>query len=568
MLSSLPQKRNQFPEKKYQKTLPERLINIARAITSNNQAFYGLSAVLLALLTYMAYQNAFIQDDAFISFRYARNLVNGHGLVWNPGERVEGYTNFLWTLLMAIPIALGYGPVFFSQVIGVILFTGSLVFTYLAAASIFSSRPAGLVTAVLLGTNFTFSSYATGGLETQLQAFLVIASFYCLVRIQRKPASCLYYPLLSIISALSLLTRMDSAIPLAVIYITLLLELYNPVNTNPEKTKILGLLCLPVGLVIISWLVWKTFYYGSILPNTYYVKAQGQSVDIFWLGFLYLLTFFQSYFLTPFLFIGIRFSKRFFSDSALRTLVIIIIIWCAYIIYVGGDFMEFRFMVPILPLFFISLWKVISSLADKYLEIFLVIMVVAGSIHHQTTFTYTEGIETIDALNHHVLGISENWIGVGEKLYTLFGQSEDVTIAVTAAGAIPYYSQLPTIDILGLNDAWIARNGIFIGHRPGHRRLSPASYLLSRRVNLVIGQPYVVALYDEVHTYISSAGLGRWGLSDLDESSLPDTLQMLEIPLDDHYKVVAVYLLQDDYIDMVINKNDLYTFDVSKLGPE
>ncbi len=568
MPSSHPKKRNQFPEKKYQKTLPERLINIARMITSNNQVFYGLSAVLLALLTYMAYQNAFIQDDAFISFRYAHNLVNGHGLVWNPGERVEGYTNFLWTLLMAIPIALGYGPVFFSQVIGVILFTGSLVFTYLAAASIFSSRPAGLVTAVLLGTNFTFSSYATGGLETQLQAFLVIASFYCFVRIQRKPASCLYYPLLSIISALSLLTRMDSAIPLAVIYITLLLELYNPVNTNPEKTKILGLLCLPVGLVIISWLVWKTFYYGSILPNTYYVKAQGQSVDIFWLGFLYLLTFFQSYFLTPFLFIGIRFSKRFFSDSALRTLVIIIIIWCAYIIYVGGDFMEFRFMVPILPLFFISLWKAISSLADKYLEIFLVIMVVTGSIHHQTTFTYTEGIETIDALNHHVLDISENWIGVGEKLYTLFGQSEDVTIAVTAAGAIPYYSQLPTIDMLGLNDAWIARNGIFIGHRPGHRRLSPASYLLSRRVNLVIGQPYVVALSDEVHAYISSAGLGRWGLSDLDESSLPDTLQMLEIPLDDHYKVVAVYLLQDDYIDMVINKNDLYTFDVSKLGPE
>ena len=53
----------------------------------------------------LAWQHRFLQDDAFISFRYARNLATGHGLVWNPGERVEGYTNFLWTLLMAAPAA-------------------------------------------------------------------------------------------------------------------------------------------------------------------------------------------------------------------------------------------------------------------------------------------------------------------------------------------------------------------------------------------------------------------------------------------------------------------------------
>lgn len=41
-------------------------------------------------------------DDAMISMRYARNLAEGYGLVWNPGERVEGYTNPLWTLWMAL----------------------------------------------------------------------------------------------------------------------------------------------------------------------------------------------------------------------------------------------------------------------------------------------------------------------------------------------------------------------------------------------------------------------------------------------------------------------------------
>ncbi len=48
----------------------------------------------IAALTALAWRNRFVQDDAFISFRYARHLVEGHGLVWNPGERVEGYTNF------------------------------------------------------------------------------------------------------------------------------------------------------------------------------------------------------------------------------------------------------------------------------------------------------------------------------------------------------------------------------------------------------------------------------------------------------------------------------------------
>ncbi|MCY3959730.1 MAG: hypothetical protein OXG65_15775, partial [Chloroflexi bacterium] len=52
----------------------------------------------LALLGWLASVTWFISDDAFISFRYVRNLLEGHGLVFNPGEYVEGYTNFLWVL--------------------------------------------------------------------------------------------------------------------------------------------------------------------------------------------------------------------------------------------------------------------------------------------------------------------------------------------------------------------------------------------------------------------------------------------------------------------------------------
>ena len=55
-----------------------------------------------------------VQDDAFISFRYAKNLANGSGLVFNSGERVEGYTNFLWTLILWIPEHFGWNTPMFS----------------------------------------------------------------------------------------------------------------------------------------------------------------------------------------------------------------------------------------------------------------------------------------------------------------------------------------------------------------------------------------------------------------------------------------------------------------------
>ena len=55
----------------------------------------------MALLAWLVSLSWWLTDDAFISFRYARNLLEGHGLVFNPGERVEGYTNFLWVLELA-----------------------------------------------------------------------------------------------------------------------------------------------------------------------------------------------------------------------------------------------------------------------------------------------------------------------------------------------------------------------------------------------------------------------------------------------------------------------------------
>ena len=79
----------------------------------------GIAAVILLAFVHNASQYHFLGDDAFISFRYAQNLVEGHGLVWNPGEAVEGYTNFLWVLLMATGIVGGIEPERLSVALGI-----------------------------------------------------------------------------------------------------------------------------------------------------------------------------------------------------------------------------------------------------------------------------------------------------------------------------------------------------------------------------------------------------------------------------------------------------------------
>ena len=78
-----------------------------------------LGGVTAALFAFNVAQHSFLLDDAFISFRYARNLADGYGLVWNIGERVEGYTNFLWVCLMAAGIRLGIEPEIFSRILSI-----------------------------------------------------------------------------------------------------------------------------------------------------------------------------------------------------------------------------------------------------------------------------------------------------------------------------------------------------------------------------------------------------------------------------------------------------------------
>src|SRR5262249_22655589 len=135
----------------------------------------GLAAPAVALAINMWRVRHFTIDDAYISFRYARNLAHGLGLVYNAGERIEGYTNFLWTLILSGGVKVGVDPVVLAKVLGAFCALGTLGITYLLSNRFrpFTNFPC--IATWLLASTVVFSGYSVFGLETSLFVFLVLA---------------------------------------------------------------------------------------------------------------------------------------------------------------------------------------------------------------------------------------------------------------------------------------------------------------------------------------------------------------------------------------------------------
>jgi hypothetical protein len=516
-----------------------------------------LAAAAVALLVLFAWAHRFIQDDAFISFRYALHLADGNGLVWNVGERIEGYTNFLWVLVVAAGLKLGADPVAWTQAVGLLLFAGTLWTAFRLAYGLLGDALAALVAVLALGTNYTVSIYATGGLETQLQAFL------CLLTAERTSAAmrrAAWTPrellAISLAMAGALLTRLDSGIVCGVAGCACLWSWRK--SGAPAIARRALLLAGPAALLVGAWLAWKLSYYGDILPNTFRVKG---SFSSFARGLWYLHRFATSYLLYPLLLVAAAGAKRFLgeADASLKMLAAMLVLLLLYVAGVGGDFMEFRFLVTALVLAApLGAWLLSVYVTHRGLRLALLALLAYGSLHHATTFRYDAfyEIESRDMLQGHLESPNEQWINVGKTLGEAFGRDPAVRIAVTAAGSIPYYSGLTTIDMLGLSDRFVPAHGIVLGTRPGHQRIAPLSYLRERGVHLAISHPTIVPA--GAPTFVAPF------LPRAQGEAVPD-IPLLEIPLDPAHKLIVWYLTPDARVDSVIARNG---WRVTRVAPD
>ena len=140
------------------------------------QLWLGLIAPLVVFLANLRPVWDYTVDDAFISFRFARNLANGDGLVYNLGQRVEGFTNLLWTLGLAGAIRGGLSVELTAKLLGASCGVGAIVGTYLLGRRLSATAPP--LAPWLLATSITSTMFAVSGLETSLCTLLLVCLLY------------------------------------------------------------------------------------------------------------------------------------------------------------------------------------------------------------------------------------------------------------------------------------------------------------------------------------------------------------------------------------------------------
>jgi hypothetical protein len=265
----------------------------------------------------------------------------------------------------------------------------------------------------------------------------------------------------------------------------------------------------------------------------------------------------MSYWLVPFVLLAIVLLPQLIARDADALLASCLItpLWMAYVIKVGGDFMEFRFLVPMLPCLTMIIASAILQVSPRWLiRAALALAIIAGSVNHALTYDmlrHEDGRpESRQSLRAHLVDRQLDWVGIGLALARDLPGS-DVRIAVTAAGAIPFYSRLPAVDMLGLNDRWVARHGEVGLRVPGHQRLAPLSYLIDRNVHLVLGHPQLVKAAERRDSYPQSF-LSWIRLTDRGTVPLVTPLRVVEMPVDREYVAPVVYLTPHPDVDQLI----------------
>lgn len=497
-------------------------------------------------------------DDAFISFRYADNLATGEGLVWNPDERVEGYTNFLWVILMAGGLLIGLPPENFSIILAAVIHPVLLLLVFSLSRLILDNRGRSLIVMVLVGFNHTVAAFATSGLETSLQTALFLAAAYILTHGSQKGWTRSLTAVFSLVLNLALLTRPDSVI-LVIAALVGYFRLKRDINH-----KDLLILAMPFLLISVPYVIWKVNFYGSLLPNTFYAKIHDLSGIRF--GLFQLYQYIQSYLLVPFIVILVWNIKAVFRDAPLAGyLGLFSLTWICYWILAGGDLMEFRVYAPVIPFILLLIVFVIGfNISEQWLRIALLAVLLFGSFHNRLAFGRIIagwGVETTDQLTGHLTAPGENWIGIGKSLGRLFDGS-DVSIAIGAAGAVPYYSRLKTVDFMGLNDRAVPRIGDKLGPVPGHRIVAPLEYLVDRRVNLVLNPSNLIFNRQQLRFWLMDVGWHEMRAFYINvdrpvNGELFNQATLIGLPIDNETVIFAWYLTPHPDVERVIDENNL-----------
>jgi arabinofuranosyltransferase len=418
-------------------------------------------------------------DDAYIYFRYAENWANGAGIVFNPGVHVEGYTTILWVALLAAGEAVGLNLELFSKGLGLAFTLGALGLVAHAHRFVeeLDARTSAFA-AVLLGSSGVFAVWSMSGMDAPMVAFFSLAILLCHARAMANPGDNRAAAITGLLAGVATLARPECAVVIAVVGLDRLRS-----DVTHKRTTVVWMFGAWL-LVYAPYFVWRYAYYGHLLPNTFYAKVGSTTAQ--WMR-------------------GLRYVGRFvwaclpFALSALalvlygsarqpryvRLLASILGLQLVYVIGVGGDAMPaFRFFAFVMPILALLAAAGLTELARSERRATVVLALFVAFNFGQSS----GGHELHERVVGAVVGERGKQIGLWMRAVL----PADTKIAVNAAGAVPYFSRLVTIDMLGLNDAHIAHREMpsmgqgLAGHEKGD-----GAYVLAQRPDyIVFGQAW------------------------------------------------------------------------------
>ena len=315
---------------------------------------YLALAVALVPFAFLVHRFDFVCDDAFITFRYSRNLSEGLGLVYNPPALeapVEGYSEFLWAWLMSLGISAGAAPEVLSRLLSVA--AGILLVTCLVRhlARRLGDAPASLVASgLLLGTAPPLAVWSTGGMATMPTALLAVVLF--LLAVGERPAGWRWRgALMALVAGGLVLMRADAALLVALVLAPVILVGLRRRESDRWRPAVMG----AGGSWAVFWahMMWREATYGDWIPNTARVKL-GFSGPALERGLDYVVSAWLSMpglgLLTVGALAGAWLGRGRFGTAASAGVASVVVGGTAYSISSGGDFMCFaRFLVPVVP---------------------------------------------------------------------------------------------------------------------------------------------------------------------------------------------------------------------------
>jgi hypothetical protein len=433
----------------------------------------------------MAFRRAWVTDDVFITFRYADNVLAGIGPVYNAGERSEGYTHFLWFLLLTLGRAAHIDPVWLGRYGCLPFYALSLWLLVRISGRLFPGRGGAFgVPVAMVGwaVHEDARLFATGGLETAAFTAALLAGVDALASSGPRRAAWAGWAF-----AIATLLR-----PEGLLYAVLgaVLLLLTDRRALRDYAAVLVLLLAPL-------FAFRMLYYGYPLPNPYYAKSGGSA---YWSqGWIYAKSYFGAYFVLLLGLLAVLPIVRDLraADAPARdrgALLAFLGVSAAITVFLvargGGDFMFARFFLPATPFMLLLVEAVVQSLPRPSWRLAAAIgcaaLVAYGVVRkHQRLGNKRHIGGIVDEPQFYPSFRMREIREVASKLRPCLAGTDATVLVRGGQAAVAYFAQFPVaIERFGLTDEHIAHQPLTRRGRPGHEKSATAEYLYRRGVNL------------------------------------------------------------------------------------